>query len=573
MVLALLPAGVLAAWRSTSAARTTRSSSSGSRIYQISVSPSSWVKDTDYTLSLNVTDASGAERTAEFGTAVNWGKPDISCLFVAGDTVSMTAVPDKDLHPNYNPAAVSTSKPENQSLTLTCNEFVTVTITAPEGSTVDAGTLANYYVYTFFEPVTRSVEDGTATFHFDKSNSIKSFYRVRHPDGATYWNYVNPTADTTYTVTEEDLGLTGDFSKDTIYHFENNVYDRAGIYLNINPKGYKNMAVGDTFELNSFRNWFAIESAMNNKVALPEMHYQVIDVNGNPSDVVAITPNELNSNVAVMEAKKEGTAIVLVTYDAMTYMNGMNTKTATSSNRFSAIWPELTGVFVVNVGADGSAIQTNMKLDRMDAVIEKDEAKQLDAEHDILFYTGMEGASYSFKPEDGCTVSVLHPTVTETSMTYSGGFTTKDVTTAEDGTVTVSGLTTGRHIIKVTKDSLSTYQVVTARGVSYKFVNAEGTELTQDELASIKPGDSVTIQFSNLISPKEKLSGAYNFNFSLYMQGPDGSYFKSNPGGIFGVYDFSGNPERQKLTSRTPICPTRSARSAAATPRSNGRPT
>ena len=49
--------------------------------------------------------------------------------------------------------------------------------------------------------------------------------------------------------------------------------------------------------------------------------------------------------------------------------------------------------------------------------------------------------------------------------------------------LTVSGLTTGRHIIKVTKDGLSTYQVVTARGISYKLVNAEGTELTQEELA------------------------------------------------------------------------------------------
>lgn len=93
---------------------------------------------------------------------------------------------------------------------------------------------------------------------------------------------------------------------------------------------------------------------------------------------------------------------------------------------------------------------------------------------------------------------------------------------------------------------------MTARGVSYKFVNAEGTELTQEELAAIKPGDSVTIQFSNLISPKEKLSGAYNFNFSLYMQGPDGTFFKSDPGGNFGVYDFSGNPERQKLTVTIP---------------------
>ena len=517
------------------------------RMYQISVNPSSWVKDTDYTLSLRVTDASGAERKAEFGSAVNWGKTYTSCLFVVGDTVSVTATPNAETHPNYNPATASKTPTMNDSLSLTCKEFVTVTVTAPKGSTIDAGTLAKYYVFSFLEPFARSVEDGTATFHLDKNTDY--FYRVRHPQGATYWNYVRLSADAAYTITEEDLGLTGDFSKSTIYHFENNVYDRAGIYLNINTKGYKNMAVGDTFELNSFRNWFAIESFMNAKVALPEMHYQVIDVNGNASDVVTITPNALNSNVAVMEAKHEGTAIVLVTYDAMTHMAG---QTSTASHRFSAIWPELTGVFVVNVGADGSAIQTNMNLDRMDAVIEKDEARQLDAEHDILFYTGTEGASYSFKPEAGCTVSVLRPTVTAASMTYSGGFTNTGVTTAEDGTVTVSGLITGRNIIKVTKGGLSTYQVVTARGVSYKFVNAEGTELTQEELAAIKPGDSVTIQFSNLISPKEKLSGAYNFNFSLYMQGPDGTFFKSDPGGNFGVYDFSGNPERQKLTVTIP---------------------
>ena len=522
------------------------------RMYQISVSPSKWVKDTDYTLSLRVTDASGAERKAAFGYTVNgkgqsWESTYMSCLFVVGDTVSVTATPNAETHPNYNPATASKTPTMNDSLNLTCKEFVTVTVTAPKGSTIDAGTLAKYYVFSFLEPFARSVDDGTATFHLDKNTDY--FYRVRHPQGATYWNYVRLSADAAYTVTEEDLGLSGDFNKSTIYHFENNIYDRAGIYLNINTKGYKNMAVGDTFELNSFRNWFAIESFMNAKVALPEMHYQVIDVNGNASDVVTITPNALNSNVAVMEAKHEGTAIVLVTYDAMTHMVG---QTSTASHRFSAIWPELTGVFVVNVGADGSAIQTNMNLDRMDAVIEKDEARQLDAEHDILFYTGTEGASYSFKPEAGCTVSVLRPTVTAASMTYSGGFTNTGVTTAEDGTVTVSGLITGRNIIKVTKGGLSTYQVVTARGVSYKFVNAEGTELTQEELAAIKPGDSVTIQFSNLISPKEKLSGAYNFNFSLYMQGPDGTFFKSDPGGNFGVYDFSGNSERQKLTVTIP---------------------
>ena len=337
------------------------------RIYQISMTTSGWKLGEDYTLALRVTDASGAERKAEFGTAVNWGKTDISCLFVVGDTVSVTATPIAEVHPNFNAATASKTPTMNDSLSLTCKKFVTVKVTAPEGSTIDAGTLTKYYVFSFMEPITLTTETSsgetakkstTATFHFDENTDY--FYRVRHPQGATYWNYVRLTADAAYTVTDEDLGLTGDFSKSTIYHFENNVHDRAGIYLNINTKGYKNMSVGDTFELNSFRNWFEIESYMNSKVALPEMHYQVIDESGNPSDVVTITPNALNSNVAVMEAKKEGTAIVLVTYDAMTHMNG---QTSTASHRFSAIWPELTGMFVVNVGADGSWPTMNTKSD------------------------------------------------------------------------------------------------------------------------------------------------------------------------------------------------------------------
>ena len=328
------------------------------RIYQISMTTSGWKLGEDYTLALRVTDASGAERKAEFGTAVNWGKTDISCLFVVGDTVSVTATPIAEVHPNFNAATASKTPTMNDSLSLTCKEFVTVTVTAPKGSTIDAGTLAKYYVFSFLEPFARSVEDGTATFHFDENTDY--FYRVRHPQGATYWNYVKLTADAAYTVTDEDLGLTDDFNKSTIYHFENNVHDRAGIYLNINTKGYKNMSFGDTFELNSFRNWFAIESFMNSKVALPEMHYQVIDVNGNPSDVVTITPDALNSNVAVMKAEHTGMAIVLVTYDAMTHMNG---QTSTDSHRFSAIWPELTGVFVVTVGADDSWPTMNTKSD------------------------------------------------------------------------------------------------------------------------------------------------------------------------------------------------------------------
>ena len=517
------------------------------RVYQIYASNSGWVLGTDYTVDVKLTSADNQVRGIELGTANSWGKVYTSCIFVSGDTLEVTFIPDAEKHPDENKAVVKKTVTETATATASCRTGANVTFTVPENSTVTMGTLTKYYVYSYIEPVSRDAEANTVTYRVDQNTDY--FYRVQNPDGVTYWDYKRWSADDAITLTAKDLHI-GDksFTKDTIYRFEKNVYDRADIYLNINTQGYKSMAVGETFELNSFRNWFAIESFMNAKVALPDMHYQVIDVNGNPSDVVTIAPDAQNSNVAVMTANKAGTAIVLVTYDAMTYMQGMTTTTA--NREFSAIWPECTGVFVVTVGSDGTGIETNMTLDRMDADIKNDEARQLDAEHDILFYLGDKGASYSFKPESGCTVTVARSTVSG-KMTFSG-FTSEGVTVAEDGTVTVTGLTTGRHIIKVEKNGAANYQVVTARGVSYKLVDNDGKELTEAAKAALKAGDTVNLQFSNLVSPKEKLSGAYNFNFSLYYKGEDGTFFKSDPGGNFGVYDFSGNPARQLISITIP---------------------
>ena len=514
------------------------------RIYQISAN-SGWVLGKDYTLDVKVTSADNQVRTVALGKVVSgkgqtWEKTSDSCIFVVGDTVEATVTPNPEKQPTFDAATAKKTPTINDSLSISCKAGVTVTFDVPEGSTITVGTLTNYYVYSYVEPV--------STNQYRLNSGETYFYRVQNPSGVTYWDYVSWNKDTTVTLTEKDLHI-GDenFTKDTIYRFEKNVYDRADIYLNINTQGYKSMAVGETFELNSFRNWFAIESFINAKVALPDMHYRVIDVNGQPSDVVTITPDAKNSNVATMTANKAGTAIVLVTYDAMIHKQGQS---STASKEFSAIWPECTGVFVVTVGSDGTGIKTNMILDRMDAEITKDEQRILDAEHDILFYLGSEGAEYSFKPESGCTVTVARSTVGNT-MTFNG-FTNNGVTVAEDGTVTVTGLTTGRHIIKVEKKGVANYQVVTARGVSYKLVDKDGKELTEAAKAALKAGDTVNLQFSNLVSPKEKLSGVYNFRFSLYYQGEDGTFFESNPGGNFGVYDFSGNPARQLISITIP---------------------
>ena len=518
------------------------------RVYEIYATNSGWVQDTDYTIDYQVVSPDGMNRKAETGTSTNWGNTRTSGIFVKGDNAKVTLTPVGDKAADYNPITVSVKTDSTADVSTKIPAAVPITVTAPAGSTVSMGEFGNYYVYDFAKPLSTKTEGDTMTVTFLLSEtSVNHFLRVQHPDGVTYWTFGKYKAGATFNVTKDDLHI-GDesFTKDTVNRFNKNVYDLGNIYLNINEKGYLNLEQGQTRELDVFRSWQAIEGFMNAQIALPDVHYTVVDLNGQPSDVVTITPDENNSSLAYMKANKAGTAIVLVTYDAMTHMQG---QTSNKENRgFSAIWPECTGVFVVSVGADGSSIATNMTMDRMDAPISNDAQKALDAEHDILFYLGDAGAAYSFKPEDGCTVTVARSTV-DSKLTFSG-FTSQGVSVAEDGTVTVTGLTTGRHIICVEKDGLKTYQVVTAQGVTYDLVDADGNVLPAG--TEFKAGDKVTVQFHGLISPKEKISGAYNFNFTLYYKGADGKYYKSNPGSPYGVYDFSGNPVRQKLEITIP---------------------
>ena len=525
------------------------------RVYQINASNSGWVKDTDYKIDLKVTGPDGTDLKATLGTATSskgqtWEKTYPSCIFQESGTIEVVLTPIGNKAEDYLPLTLSKNSTDTApgkgalSMSGSIPQKLGVTVVAPAGSTVQIGTLSKYYLYTFTDAEKETVKGDTVEAYFciPSSASGSRFLRVQNPDGVTYWTYVTSfTNNQTITITRNDLHMDDEISKDTVYRFNKNVYDRADIYLNINAQGYMDMSVGQTFELNSFRNWQAIEGFMNAKIALPDMHYQVVNFDGSASDVVTITPDEHNSSVAVMKANKAGTAVVLVTYDAMTHMQG---QTSNKENHvFSAIWPEFTGVFVVSVGADGSAIQTNMTVDRVTS-----EATALDAEHDILFYLGSEGASYSFTPEAGTTVTVARSTVGST-MTFKG-FTSDGVSVAANGEVTVSGLTTGRHIIRVEKDGLAAYQVVTARGVSYVMKDADGNKLAAN--AELKPGDKVQLQFSDLVNPAEKLSGAYNFNASLYYRDADGTEFRSKPGSNFGVYDFSGNPVRQLIEITVP---------------------
>ena len=525
------------------------------RAYEIYARNSGWVAGTDYTIDYQLTTADGVKRTATLGSGTVYGNLRTTGIFVETDTVTVNLIPSEEHAANYNvgtKTVVTKVGGGAQSFDISVPKAFTVKVTAPAGSTISVGTFGNYYTYEFLRPQENSIstQDGdtvTVTYRVPETEtSLNHFVRVQNPDGVTYWDFNKWTTDQDIVVTRDDLHMDDDFNKDTVSRFNKNTYDLGNVYLNINAKGYMNMNAGDTYELDVFRNWQAIEGFFNAKIALPDAHYEVVDFDGKPSDVVSIAPNADNSCLAYMTANHQGTALVKVTYDAMTHKQGQS---STADKTFSAIWPEFTGVFVVSVGADGTAIQTNMLMDRMDVAVTKDEQKQLDAEHDILFYLGTDGASYTFTPESGCTVTVARSTVGKT-MTFNG-FTSQGVTVdAETGAVTVANLTTGRHIVRVEKDGVATYQVITARGVSYKLLDAEGNELPEN--AEVKPGETVQLQFTGLVSPKEKMAGVYNHNFSLYYTDADGNFFQSNPGSYYGVYDFSGNPARQRISITVP---------------------
>ncbi len=502
------------------------------RVYEIYATNDSysWVEGKDYTIDVTVTGPDGTDLQAKTGVSTTYGNTRTSCLFLEGGSLSITLTPLGEKAETYLPITTAMSSKQTvdcgaKSFSLTIPKALDITVTAPAGSTLRMGTFGSYYSYTFLEPVSQETKGDTmtASFRLPETGS-QQFLRAQNPDGVTYWTFGKFTGGQELAVTRDDLHMDDAFSSDTVHRFDKNVYDLGNIYLNINRQGYKNLEVGQSCELDVLRSWQAIEGFMNGQIALPDAHYQVLSLDGGDSDVVTITPDANNSCLATMTANHPGTAIVQVTYDAMTFVQGMGGKD------FSAIWPEFTGVFVVSVGADGSSIQANTFIDRPTVNITKDEQKYLDAEHDILFYVGTQGASYSFTPQEGCTVTVARSTVTD-KMTFNG-FTSQGVSVDENGQVTVTGLTTGRHILRIEKDGMAAYQVITARGVSYDLIDADGKVLPQD--AELVPGQAVKVQFHDLVSPKEKISGVYNFNFSLVYLDAQGSKYQTNPGTPFG---------------------------------------
>ncbi len=457
-----------------------------------------WQEGEDFTFNMKVISPNNVDRHATLGlmqAETDKKAAQYAVPFYYADMVSVTVTPEGDRAQNYIEKTVSNTLTANRAYgySISAPEARKVSVTFPEGAELRLGTLSTYYIYKD-EPGTKieAKEPGYETYEFTVGGGITYYYRVTGAGGVTYWDWFSTNKDADYMVSKADMYIGDDsFNPDTIYHdMSQNKYDVADIYLTSDERGYLSMKKGETYSLECFRNWQAIEGTSNAKSAEPDYHYTVIDENGNPSnDVITVTPGA-HSEIAEIQAKSEGTAILLVTYDAQINMQGY-----TKYTKFSAIWPENTGVVVVTVDKDGTAIQTNMTINEgKNKKEEKVTGDRLDAQLDVLYYeAGTDGAEYTFTPESGVSVSVLRPEIIDNKLTY-GGFSAKNITRNSDGSYTVAGLTEGPNIVKVTKNGVSTYQVIRAKevAVSYKYKDADGNEITADELTA---GDSIEISY------------------------------------------------------------------------------
>jgi len=117
------------------------------------------------------------------------------------------------------------------------------------------------------------------------------------------------------TVSASDLKPEGKTSSTVIYDKSaNSGYNVADIFLNINHSGHLKLESGNTYQLYPLRNWQIIDSLTNNYFVQPDFHYTVIDESGKLcKDIISIDNN------GIITALSKGTAIVLVTYDALIY--------------------------------------------------------------------------------------------------------------------------------------------------------------------------------------------------------------------------------------------------------------
>ncbi|MBQ7462057.1 MAG: DUF4465 domain-containing protein [Bacteroidaceae bacterium] len=519
---------------------------------EVRVKNEGWVYDTDYTLNLNVTDKEGNTVNTTIGDYTSGNK---MFMVFSGNTYYLDVVPsDEHLAGGYLPITYSGTVTFNPTIQAEAPMSAMYSITVPDGASLFLGTKTAHFVkFKEVAPESVTTEGTEKVYTFKLADKQVYNYRVSQEgkltQGGLFTMSVDETKRPTLAFTDADME-----AKDPKYidHdvTSNSNYNVGDLFLNINPAGHLQLAnVGDTYDILPMRNWQLIESITNNYFIDPDFHFTVVNLNGQEDNSVVKVEDELLTAVGT------GTAIVLVTYDAihLDQYSGATRKDFVGGSDWGAIWPENTGVFVVTVGEEASGITPNIIINKDylttvtsggNQIDTKLAMENVDAEFDVLYYLDTEeGFDYTFTPEGVSSVTLARPVIGANAASYTG-FSAEGVTANADGSYTVR-LTEGRNIVCLTgANGKSVYQVMTAKPCHRDVMVGD------EVVTSVKPGDAVTVQYSGLYHPANKLAGIHNFNaFVAYKQASDGITVKNGKGN---QYTMAATATAQAVTFTVP---------------------
>lgn len=487
-----------------------------------------WTVDNgDYTIEPVVNSREGVNHPITLGNSVTTGRKTF--LALNGDTYSCAFIPSQ-AHANEGYMTFY------KQATLTGNVNVTgaiplgenYTVTVPKDASFELNMKFFHFIdFTKVEPQ-RVVEQGDfKIFVYRLAQGQVYNYRTSMPGKLTQGGYFTMNKDVAkrpvLMFTKADYEA---FDPKTIKHDvqANDGYDTGDIFVNVNKEGYLDLNVGDSFLAHAMRTWQLTDNSTNNYFIEPDFHYTVIGLDGKESDSVIKVEQKEGSAWANLKAVGAGTAIVLVTYDAIGlnfYASSTGQKQAYMGGEYwSAIWPENTAAYVITVGQGKASVDPQMLVnEKHNQGALKLAGNYVDSEHDVFYYLDTEdGYSYTFKADGAKEVRIAYPTIGEQMATYTG-FGAEGVTANADGSYTVL-LREGRQIVQMTDAAgKSAYQVFTAKKCHRDIVNVNrpGSKIFQ-------PGDQVAIKYSGLRHPANKLAGIYNMSAYVTYNGvPNGT--------------------------------------------------
>lgn len=517
---------------------------------EITVRNTGWVYGTDFTFELKVTSKEGTVVNTTMGEYTTGKK---MFMVFSGNTYYLDIIPSEARQAEgYLASTYTGTVTFNASINAEAPMSCPYSITVPAGADLFLGTKTAHFVK-FKEVAPESVAGGVYTFRLADKQVYN--YRVSQEGKLTQAGLFTMSIDETkrpvLNFTEADMTAKDPKFIDHDVN-SNGKYNVGDLFLNINPAGHLKLAnVGDTYDILPMRNWELTNTVTANYFIEPDFHFTVVNLNGQEDNSVVKVENELLTAVGT------GTAIVLVTYDAIHLTNYSNATADNfvGGNDWSAIWPENTGAFVVTVGETATGIKPNIIINKDylttvtpwgggNPIDTKISMENVDAEFDVLYYLDTEdGFDYTFTPEGVSSVTLARPVIGTNAASYTG-FSADGVTANGDGSYTLH-LTQGRNIVCLTNAAgQSVYQVMTAKPCHREVL------VNNEVVTSVKPGDAVTVQYSGLYHPANKLAGIHNFSgFVAYKQASEGITVKNGKGN---QYMMAATPAAQAVTFTVP---------------------